>query len=167
MRVAEVELDHAFAESLDVVGFLPWLLAGGRFSRYAESAVLLREEQSRARKALHWWKHWWCRLPDGTESETDVFLVFEAADGLRFALHIENKPTDGILKLEQASRYRRRAALKANDPKWLSYIDFETIILAPRSFLEGHEECVAQFDRAMSYESVASFVPLFGKAVLT
>jgi hypothetical protein len=160
-RISEAELDHAFAEKLSADrDFQDFLLLGGRFVRFASSAHLLVEEQNEARAAKHWWKHWWCRLPDGTEWETDIFLVFEA-DGQRFALHIEDKPRDGKLRFEQAAAYRRRAAFKSNDAKWLNYTDFETILLAPASFLISNAEAAAQFDRTLSYEAIAEFVPLF------
>ncbi len=163
-RISEAELDHAFAEKLsEDPKFQEFLLFGGRFSRSASTARLLVDEQNAARTAKHWWKHWWCRLPDGTEWETDIFLVFEA-DDQRFALHIEDKPRDGKLRFEQAAAYRRRAAFKANDAKWLNYTDFETILLAPASFLTSNAEAAAQFDRTLSYEAVAEFVPLFSIA---
>lgn len=164
-RISEVELDHAFADAIEGdYAFRHYLLINGRFARYADCARLLNNEQATARKAKHWWKHWWCKLPDGSEWETDIFLVFEAAN-LRFALHIEDKPSDGILRVEQASAYRRRAAFKANDQKWLNYSDFETILLAPESFAKSNKDAASQFDRFLSYEEVARFAPLFGQAI--
>ena len=166
MNIAEVDLDHAFAEAIESsLDFRHWLLSHGRFARHAAEAMLLRHEQAEARKkATHWWKHWWCRLADGSESETDIFLVFEAA-GDRFAMHIENKPPHGTLPLRQAADYRRRAAWKTNDAAWLAYSDFETILLAPAAFLSRNAECASQFDRAISYEDVARFAPLFAQAL--
>lgn len=168
MRIAESSLDHAFVEALTASpDFQHWLLSGGRFARHALEATLLQDEQARARKkASHWWKHWWCRLADGSESETDIFLVFEAA-GDRFAIHIENKPLHGVIKLCQAVDYRRRAAWKSNDAGWLAYSDFETILMAPADFLTRQADCAAQFDRAISYEDVSPFAPLFGEALAT
>lgn len=165
-RIQEVELDHAFAETLaDSSEFQRWLLSAGRFVRCASSARLLVEEQAKARKmAKHWWKHWWCQLPDGSQNETDIFLVFEA-ESRRFALHIEDKPPHGKLQLKQAVDYRRRAAFKANSPDWLNYSDFEVLLLAPETFVRQHVECSAQFDRSITYEEVGEFVPLFRTAV--
>lgn len=141
-----------------------WLLANGRFGRYKKAALLCSEQQAARATAKHWWKHWWTKLPDGYESETDIFSVWEE-DGARFAIHIENKPPHGILKFEQASAYRRRAVFMANQPRWLSYADFETILLAPAAFIERHQECAAQFDRSITYEEAAAFVPLMGEAL--
>lgn len=165
MRISEVELDHAFADALLDRDVQRWLLSGSRFARFADTARLLHEEAAGARRAKHWWKHWWIKLDDGSESETDVFAVFEASTGMRFAFHIENKPIDGKLLFEQAAGYRRRAIQCARTPKWLSYHDFETILIAPGEFVGRHPDCVAQFDRAISYEEISSFVPLFGHAI--
>lgn len=165
--ITEVQLDHAFAEALEQQPPMQeWLLSAGRFSRLTGSSTLLVAEQETARRtANHWWKHWWCRLPDGSESETDIFLVFSAANSLRFALHIENKPVHGKLLIPQAADYRRRAAYKANNPKWLNYSDFETILLAPSAFIRRHPEETSLFDRSITYEEAASFAPLFGEAL--
>ena len=164
-RISEVELDHAFAETVEHdKAFRSFILRGGRFERHAENARLLIEEQAAARKAKHWWKHWWCKLPDRSEWETDIFLVFEAGSE-RFALHIEDKPVDGTLRLEQAAAYRRRAAFKANDKRWLGYTDLETILMAPAAFIANNGESTAQFDRTLSYEAVSTYVALFGAAL--
>ncbi|WP_298957795.1 hypothetical protein [uncultured Methylobacterium sp.] len=159
----ESELDQAFAEALgESPAFQAWMLSGGRFSRHAATARLLHHEQASSRKAKHWWKHWWCTLPDGSQSETDIFLVFESQNEGRFSLHIENKMQKGILTLSQSIKYRQRAAFKANDSRWLGYNDFEVILIAPNDFLQMHKECLCQFDRGISYEEISAFVPLFG-----
>jgi hypothetical protein len=165
-RIHEAFLDHALAEALEGSPDL-WirLLRGGRFAHLADDARLLIEEQRSARKTVkHWWKHWWCRLPDGSEGETDLFLVFEAG-AKRFAIHIENKPTDGKLSLRQARDYRPRAAFMANHKRWLSYADFETVLLAPQSFIEANREAASQFDRQISYEELSADIPIFGEAL--
>lgn len=139
-----------------------WLLEGGRFACFSQKARLLKDEQALARgpKVKNWWRYWWCKLPDGSESETDLFFVFETEGG-RFAIHIENKPPSGILTFSQASAYRRRAIFMANSPTWLNYLDFETILLAPEAFIEANREAATQFDRTISYENTARFAPSF------
>lgn len=164
MKISEGELDHAFACALeDSVDMREWLLREGRFERFSTGAELLIEEQAQARSGdvKNWWRYWWCKMPDGSEGETDLFFVFRA-DNYRFALHIENKPPTGLLTINQASGYRRRAAFMANTPRWLNYIDFETILLSPKAFAEANSECAKQFDRTISYESASEFVPEFG-----
>lgn len=164
--ISEADLDLAFASAIESdPGFLVWILSTGRFARYANEARILIEEQRSARKsAAYWWKHWWCRLPNGTEGETDVFLILQAG-ALRFALHVENKPPSGSITLDQAQRYRQRAAYMAHKPRWLDYVDFETLLIAPRSFLDRNTAAVAYFDRAIDYESIAPFAPLFEEAL--
>lgn len=166
--ISEADLDLAFANAVETdQNFLIWILSTGRFARYANEARILIEEQRSARKsAAHWWKHWWCRLPNGTEGETDVFLVLQAG-AIRFALHVENKPPSGSITLDQAQRYRQRAAFMAHKPRWLDYAEFETLLIAPRLFLDRNTDAVAYFDRAIDYESIAPFAPLFGDALIT
>jgi hypothetical protein len=167
IKIHEGELDQAFAEAFEQSAAMQkWLLEDGRFSRFSQNAKLLANEQAAARKAdvVHWSRFWWCSLPDGSQSETDLFFVFDA-EGYRFALHIENKPPSGSLSFEQAHGYRRRATFKANTPQWLSYIDFETILLAPQAFIEANREAARQFDRTISYESAARFAPIFADAI--
>ena len=159
----EEDFDHAFAEVFEAESdFRNWFLAGGRFARFATDAELLVEEQKQARsdKVNRWWRWWWCTMPDGSQRETDLFFVFEAASK-RFAIHIENKPPTGRLSIEQAADYRPRAAYMANDDRWLNYSDFETVLLAPETFIRNNSGPAEQFDRAITYESVAEFVPLF------
>ena len=163
----EVEFDHAFSEMLGAsVAFQAWVLSSSRFARFVGEARLLVEEQSKARRsARHWWKHWWGYMPDGSSSETDIFAVFENAAGQRFALHFENKPAHGVLELTQAAGYRPRAALWANNPRYLRYTDFETVLLAPKGFIAAHGECAAQFDRCLPYEDIGQWVPQFAMAL--
>lgn len=164
--VSEADLDLEFASALEAdPDFLIWILSGGKFAQYANEAQILIEEQRSARKAAaHWWKHWWCRLPNGTEGETDVFLVLQASD-LRFALHIENKPPSGTITLDQAQRYRQRAAFMAHNSRWLNYVDFETLLIAPSSFIANNKAAAAYFDRSVEYEALAAFAPLFGSVL--
>lgn len=94
----EFDLDLAFATRMrDSTDFCRWLLRGSsKFAGHADTARLLHREQEASRDAKHWWRHWWCRLPDGSESETDILAVFARADRQRFALHIENKPPRAV-----------------------------------------------------------------------
>ncbi|MFN2100894.1 hypothetical protein [Altererythrobacter sp. MF3-039] len=165
-RISEKELDQAFAEVFIANHeFRIWVLKGGRFSRHAHDFKLLDRELSKARGLPdYWWRHCWCPLPDGSQSETDVFFVLEA-DSVRFAIHFENKPPDGKLTMRQAAGYRRRAAFMTNDERWLQHSDFETVLLAPQAFIEQNKAESSQFDRSMSYEEVANFVPLFSSAL--
>lgn len=84
----------------------------------------------------------------------------------RFALHIKNKPPHGKLTLEQAAGYRGRASFMAKKQRWLNYVDFETILIAPQSFILANAPSADQFDRTISYERIAPFVPTFFEALV-
>lgn len=157
----ESHYDQAFADTLAASDFRRWLLTRSRFAPFADTARLLIEEQEQARKARQWWKHWWGYLPDGTSSETDIFAVFESDDGQRFALHIENKPPHGKIDLRQAADYRRRAIHWARKEQYLSYGEFETILMAPATFIQANTACARQFDMTLSYEDLAAWIPFF------
>ncbi|HAN99973.1 MAG TPA: hypothetical protein DCQ98_22225 [Planctomycetaceae bacterium] len=79
-------------------------------------------------------------------SETDVLLLLRYPDGRRVALHIENKLEGGRFTPDQPAMYRARAAQWLGDPKYGSYVDFQTILIAPQSFLERHASGAAEFD---------------------
>lgn len=162
----EVDLDHAFALMLEASApFRNWLLSNSRFASHADNARLMMAEQRAARRARYWWKHWWQQMPGTRSSETDIFAVFEYGEGHRFALHVENKPAHGKLTMAQASGYRPRAERWVNNPRYLNYTEFETLLLAPAAFMKANADCAAQFDRCLSYEDVGAWVPLFAEAV--
>jgi hypothetical protein len=97
------------------------------------------------------------------ESETDVLVVFETSNGERFALHIENKVESGKFTPHQAQLYSQRARHWIDNPKYGNYRDFETILIAPRTFYERHEAVVNEyFNRFVAHEDIAAFIPLFG-----
>lgn len=167
----ESDLDRAFANQLaSSTGFSKWVLERTKFAHLSDIAVLLQEEQIRAKpnkKPENWWRHWWCRLEDGSESETDIFAVYSNPNtGDRFALHIEDKPPHGKFTPNQFLNYDRRARFMANEPEYLEYGDFTTILLAPESFIQGNREQAEYFDCQITYESVSEFVPEFAQSLL-
>lgn len=168
--ISELELDRAFASKLTSSReFCAWVLGLTKFADRSHEAILLDKEQAQAKprkKPENWWRHWWCRLEDGTESETDIFAIFGfAASTKRIALHIEDKPPHGRFTPSQYLNYRRRAEFMAGKPKYLSYSDYTTILLAPEAFFEKNSSAVHHFDCRISYESVAEVIPLFGESL--
>lgn len=164
----EYELDLAFATKLQSsTDFASWFLGRTKFARFSNQARLLVTEQQSARPKVapdHWWRNWWCRLPDGSESETDIFAVFELTElGRRIALHIEDKPPGGRFTLDQGINYGRRAIFMANKERYLNYDDFETVLIAPESFLTS-EEC-DQFGKLVSYEDLAVHILKFKESL--
>ena len=168
--ISEPQLDRAFAENiLDSEVFVLWVLSQTTFSKYADDAVLLNEEQARIKpnkKPENWWKHWWCELEDGSQSETDIFLVFSHA-GLenRFAIHIENKPPHGSFREQQPENYHHRALFMSKKEKYMNYDMFCTVLLAPESFMKLNSDKTKYFDSLLSYEAVGQYIPLFEQSL--
>jgi hypothetical protein len=164
VKLKEDELCSAFAETAKTSEiFTRWMPSRTKFAGYASAARLLHEEQLSIRPRKFWWRHWWCHIPElAKDRETDIFMVFEIAGGeQRFALHIENKMDNGRFAPGQAEAYRPRAVHMANKPEYLGYQDYQTILLAPVSFMRKYPDSCTYFDACISYEDVASFVPQF------
>jgi hypothetical protein len=118
------------------------------------------------KKPENWWRHWWCQLEDGTQSETDIFVVFGFPGSTkRVALHIEDKPPHGKFTHNQYLNYRLRAESMAGKPQYMNYSDYTTILLAPQAFFEEHSDTVHHFNCRISYESVAQAIPEFRQSL--
>jgi hypothetical protein len=168
--ISELELDRAFADKVASSDeFFRWVIEKTKFKGLAGDAVLLKEEQIKTKprkKPENWWRHWWCELEDGSQSETDIFLVIGFKNSAnRIAIHIEDKPPHGKFTPNQYLNYKRRAKFMANNSKFMNYSEFTTVLLAPKSFFEKNAEEVAYFDSLISYESVSEFIPIFRKSL--
>ena len=93
------------------------------------------------------------------DSETDILVVLEADDGVRFAFHIENKLAGGSYTQYQPEMYRSRANAWINNDKYGRYTEFETVLLAPLAFYKNNLETSKPFDRYVSYEEASIFIP--------
>ena len=161
--MSEDTLCKIFASKLvDSPDFTSWLLGQTKFKTLALQSKLLHEEQA-IRPAKHWWRHWWCKVPElDAESETDIFVVFEiVGTKLRFALHIECKLANGKFMKQQAQSYAFRGRHMLGKPKYLNYFDFETILVAPDSFRSMYRSECNLFDRYISFNQIAKFIPEF------
>lgn len=168
--ISELELDRAFAENVARCStFLRWVLEQTKFHESASDLVLLNREQAAQKpkkKPENWWRHWWCRLEDGSESETDIFLVLKKpGSDERVALHIEDKPPHGKFTPNQYLNYQRRAEFMANKERYMNYSSYTTILLAPRSFIEEQADKVRHFESVISYEAISSYIPLFAQSL--
>ena len=164
MKYTEDQLCEIFADGVrDSQELRAWLLSKTKFAQQAVKCRLLHEEQMSIRPRKRWWRHWWCVVPGlGKGRETDIFMVFEASpDGPRFALHIENKRDSYRFNEGQAAAYAPRAQGMLNNPEYLSYSDYQTVLLAPRQFRDRYEADASLFDVFLSYEEVAHFLPAF------
>jgi hypothetical protein len=150
----ELELDHSFWKAITTnVAFQAWFLDRTKFANHA--LELVGDEK---------WHHRWHRDPvTGKDSETDILLIFkDQSTGERFAIHIENKPPWGRWEAEQPENYRKRAANRMSN--W-RYVDFQAVLIAPISFIAGSLSELDHFDIAVSYEALSTSAPEFGHAL--
>jgi len=95
------------------------------------------------------------------QSETDVLVVFSRPNGGPFALHIENKLKNCSFMPGQPERYQSRAMHWLNNPKYGAYVEFETVLIAPQAFFEMNRVGAEGFDRYVSHEDIANYLPEF------
>jgi hypothetical protein len=82
--------------------------------------------------------------------ESDLIVIYQTADGERFALLIEDK-VDAPLQPDQAARYRQRAD---RDRKLGTYSDYEVILCAPRYYIDSRSD-LDGFDKRIPLEQIA------------
>ena len=85
--------------------------------------------------------------------ESDLIVVFERDDSSRFAILIEDK-VDAPVQPDQAERYRMRANREVKKGTFLAY---EIKLCAPQAYLTARPD-MAMFERAISYEEIATFM---------
>ncbi len=164
MKKTEDDLCLLFAEhAKNSWEFLSWVLSQTKFRERLPHVRLLHEEQMNIRPRKFWWRHWWCHVPElKKDRETDIFMVFEDVESnYRFALHIENKTYGYRFSDGQAEGYSVRAQHMANKKEYLSYNDFETVLISPSAFREKYKPKCDLFDVYISHESIAEFIPEF------
>jgi hypothetical protein len=136
------------------------------FASYCHTAVLLDEEQRafRSPSAENWWRSYWAGRSyryknECGERETDLFAIFQAESGFRFALHVEVKAPGDRFGLEQARDYRRRAACWAGaerNPKTvLPHDKATTVLCCERTFADEHAAEALQFTSIVTFEEIA------------
>jgi len=96
----------------------------------------------------------WHSVTVANLGETDLLLLFEATDGSRKSVLIENK-INASPQPDQGKRYRRRGEQGSLDGSW---DEFRTCIIAPRRYL-GSSKHSEIYDVEVSYEEImAHFV---------
>jgi hypothetical protein len=95
------------------------------------------------------------------EGETDVLVVLEDRDGVRLALHIENKLRNSSFTPDQPAMYHARAKHWIGQKRYGEYTHFLTVLVAPERFRERNPKLSTQFDHYISHEKIASHVPAF------
>ncbi|MEO5925946.1 MAG: hypothetical protein ABIR70_19155 [Bryobacteraceae bacterium] len=99
------------------------------------------------------------------QGETDVLFVFQfpAEPMRRCGLHIENKLASGRFTKYQPQLYAARAKQWANNPKYGNYNEWDTVLVAPQSFLDGHYTLAKPFGAFVSHEEIAHYITNFGR----
>jgi len=149
-KIDELSLDHCFKRYLDLnITFQNWIISQTKFKNRNLELVIEKI-----------WHQRWYRDPiTKKDSETDIFLVFKDKDcGSRVALHIENKLTNSTWQAYQAENYKIRGEARKSS---YDYVDFQTILLAPKIFIDAWPAQVAQFDVIITHEALSVFIPEF------
>ncbi|HEV7411616.1 MAG TPA: hypothetical protein VGO01_24295 [Bradyrhizobium sp.] len=85
--------------------------------------------------------------------ESDLTVIYQRADGSRFALLIEDK-IDAGFQPDQLGRYRKRGNAGVAEARWKS---FEVLLFAPGAYIQ-RTVVAEQFDAAISYEDIANCI---------
>lgn len=161
----EKDLDRALEKALrEGPNFRAWFVNKTRFKVKNPEPVLLRSDNP------------WCRanieLPNpqtgelkivARDGETDVLFVFKAEDGRILALHIENKLASGRFTPFQLQMYKARAEKWVGNQIYGTYDEWDTVLIAPMSFLKSHAAIAQEFGTILSHEEIAVHVPAFGR----
>lgn len=152
----EKELDQALERAIaDDEAFRHWFLSrtkqGAGFPNYVGS------------RSDHPWSKLRLILPNPDtgaleavyrEGETDVLAVFEAADGRRLGLHIENKLATGAFTPYQPEVYAARVEAWVGLERYGNYQLWETVLVAPRRFYEANLAEARKFTSYISHEDI-------------
>jgi hypothetical protein len=95
------------------------------------------------------------------DGETDILFVFQAESGRRLALHIENKLASGRFTLYQPEVYEARAKLWVRNMDYGDYDEWETVLVAPSSFLKRNAASAQKFGVSIAHEDIAVYLPIF------
>ena len=158
-KALDKAIEDAFKTSHE---FANWFLSKTKFADKAASYLWSRSDNPWGRIPLT------IRNPKSDaveeiirESETDILVVFQTNDFIRFALHIENKLAGGKFTPLQPELYAERAKLWLQNPKYKEYTDYETVLLAPIHFHEKWIHESKKFGCYISHEDIAKHVPAF------
>ena len=108
----------------------------------------------------------YCAFQEGSLSDSPTQTVPFAPGQKHTFIGIScDKPPWGKLRTDQENDYGRRAVFMAGQERFMNYSEYETMLLAPRAFLEMYGDRCAVFGSSVSYEDVSALVPEFGTAL--
>jgi len=166
MKIDEKSIDSAIENAFKTSeNFCTWILGHTKFAKKNMSYHWSRSD--------HPWGKVTAELvnPDSNtiqtitrECETDILVVFEDLnENSKVAIHIENKLANGKFEEYQPELYGPRAKQWIGLPKYKSYTDFATILIAPKSFHDKNLARSNTFDSFISYEELAQHVELINR----
>jgi hypothetical protein len=152
------QLDEIFASKLEESReFRSWFLSRSKFARLWPLARLLSDEQAAASGKAMWWRN---------SGATNMLFVFEIEHTqLRFALHVARVNSAEELASFDDGSPRQLAQAMMNQERFQNYMDFETVLLAPQALITEDSRTL-NFDRRIPFETVAGFLPQYGRAHL-
>lgn len=155
----DLALETAFKECPE---FAHWFLQRTKFSDLNAQYHWSRSDHPWGRITLNW------KNPETgqqevvvKESETDVLVVLKRQDDSTFALHIENKKKDGKFESLQPDMYPYRARQWLGNPKYCSYNDFQTVLVAPKEFYKRNTSEAVKFECYVPHEEIAEHIAIF------
>jgi hypothetical protein len=92
-------------------------------------------------------------------SETDILVILEDSEKHTIALHIESKLRGGRFTSLQPELYRARAQQWMHNPKYHSYTEYATVLVAPQEFFDHNKNECNKFDRFISQHKTFLFRP--------
>jgi hypothetical protein len=167
MLYGSIEFSYAepFANALVIdPAFRSWILRRTKFAAFAEGARLLHNEMrsQRSEDSATWWRSHFtekCRCQGCSGQETDILAIFEAATGVRFALHFEVKqPADKFpTNRDQGANYALRAKCWATSaPKSVvPHSDATTVLLCSTLKLAEYGPHLSKFGSVITFEEIA------------
>jgi hypothetical protein len=152
------QLDEIFASKLEESReFRSWFLSRSKFARLWPLARLLSDEQAVVNGKTTWWRN---------SGATNMLFVFEVEHTtLRFALHVARVNNAEELATLEEGAPRQLAQAMMNQDRFQNYMDFETVLLAPQALI-AEDARTLHFDRRIPFETVAGFLPQYGRAHL-
>lgn len=163
---SEKQLDQALHQALETrAEFRAWFLDHLRYGKDYPNLVRCRSDHPWGKVRLILPNRQTGALePVDKEGETDVLAIFESITGKRLGVHIENKLASGSFTSYQAEMYAARAEHWVGRPKYASYHMWETVLLAPASFVLRNQTEARKFMSVIYHEQIARFISEFGTA---
>lgn len=150
------EFEDLFALRLaDDHEFRSWLLSRTKFAKLRPLARILTSELA-AHANGDWWRNW------SSSSATDggVCVAYEL-EGTRLRFGIYFAVATQEADLHAVDLQRRRAGEQLSGERFMNMMDYETVLLAPQALVLDNR--TLGFDRRIPFETVAGFVPEFGR----